>query len=66
MLVLCKFMFNIIAAIQINEKYCDIYFDRALSDLVRLVCCDQGSIDQVCCYGSNNNNSSFSLVSVSH
>ncbi len=42
MLVLFKCMF-IIAAIQNNEKYCDIYFDGALGALLCLVCCDQGS-----------------------
>ncbi len=42
--VLCKCMFIIIAAIQNNEKYCDIYFDQALGALLCLVCCDQGSI----------------------
>ncbi len=40
-------MFIIIAAIQNNEKYCDIYFDRALDALLNLVCCDQGLIAHV-------------------
>ncbi len=40
----CKYMFTTIAAIQNNEKYCDVYFDRALGALLNLVCCDQGSI----------------------
>ncbi len=37
-------MFIIIAAIQNNEKYSDMYFDRALSALLNLVFCDQGLI----------------------
>ncbi len=47
MLVLRKFMI-IIAAVRNNDKYCDIDFDRALSALHCLVCCDQGSIARVC------------------
>ncbi len=48
MLVSCKCMFIIIAAIQDNDKYCDIYFYWALAALLCLVCCDQGSIALVC------------------
>ncbi len=46
---LCICMFIIIGAIQNSDKYCDIYFDRALGALLPLVCCDQGSIVYVCC-----------------
>ncbi len=45
--VLCKCMSIIIAEIQNNEKYCDIYFDRVLGALLNLVRCDQGSIAHV-------------------
>ncbi len=34
MFVLCKCIFISIAAIQIKEKYCDTYFDRALCALL--------------------------------
>ncbi len=37
MLVLFKCMFILIAVIQSNEKYCDIYFNEALGALC-LVC----------------------------
>ncbi len=47
MLVLCKGMFIIIAAIQNNDKYWDTYLDQALGALLCLVCCDQGSIAHV-------------------
>ncbi len=53
MFVLCKCIFIIITTIQINEKYCDLSFAQALSALLCLVCCDQGSIAQICCYSSN-------------
>ncbi len=43
---LCKYVFIIIDAIQINEKYGDIHFDQALGALC-LACCDQGSIAHV-------------------
>ncbi len=49
MLASCKCMFLTIAAIQNNEKYCDICFDRPLSALLCVVWCDQGSIGHVCC-----------------
>ncbi len=48
MLVLWKRMFIIIAVIQNNEKYSNIYFDRALGALLCLVCCAQGSIAHDC------------------
>ncbi len=41
--------------IQNNDKYCDIYFDRALVALLCLVCCDQGSISHVCMIQSTTN-----------
>ncbi len=66
MLVLCKYMFIIIAAIQNNEKHCDIYFDRALCALLCLVFCDQCSIAHVCSVGAMSNNRPLSLVSVSY
>ncbi len=43
----CFIYFIIIAAIQNNKKYCDIYFDGALRVLQNLICCDQGSIAHV-------------------
>ncbi len=56
-------MFITIAAIQNNEKYCDLYFDQALSALLYLVCFDPDLIAHVCSVVAiSNNNSPLSLV----
>ncbi len=63
MLVFCKCMFVVIAAVQNNNKCCGIYFDQALCALLCLVSCDLGSIAHVCSVlAVSNNNSPFSLI----